>query len=181
MTDIKEHLWEENKSHMPVRNRVTEVEWLSRTSKVGATARSMVVYFENELECNTILASQLYLDGRSFAVERHVPEVRLRQCFRCGKYGHTSHACRQKHQTCFKCSESHHMTDCKSVTLKCNACGKRRVLPGAKEGKGPNEAGQRRSSPLLASQGLLKGDPKWSGTRTEQSAGIDHADGHDKQ
>ena len=30
----------------------------------------------------------------------------------------------QKHQTCFKCSESHHMTDCKSVTLKCNACGK---------------------------------------------------------
>ena len=124
MTDIKERLWEENKSHMPVRNRVTGVEWLSRTSKAGATARSMVVYFENELDCNAILASQLYLDGRSFAVERHVPEARLRQCFRCGKYGHTSHACRQKHQTCFKCSESHHMTDCKSVTLKCNACGK---------------------------------------------------------
>ena len=59
MTDIKERLWEENKLHMPVRNRVTGVEWLSRTSKAGATARSMVVYFENELDCNAILASAL--------------------------------------------------------------------------------------------------------------------------
>ena len=120
-------------------------------------------------------------------MESHVPEARLRQCFRCGKYGHTSHACRQKHQTCFKCSEKspHDRLQIGHSQMQCvwqgGPRGKRRVLPGAKKGKGPNEAGQRRSSPLLASQGLLKGDPKWSGTRTEQSAGIDHADGHDKQ
>ena len=70
MTDIKERLWEENKSHMPVRNRVTEVEWLSRTSKIGATARCMVVYFENELDCNTILASQLYLDVMGYQTSK---------------------------------------------------------------------------------------------------------------
>ena len=67
-----------------------------------------------------ILPPKVYLGNLSFVVKRYnLPPLK---CFKCQKFGHMANGCKQKKDTCNKCSGEHKMADCTSSTTKCANC-----------------------------------------------------------
>lgn len=83
---------------------------------------SVVIEFGHPEDANKALDFGLTWLGQMKTCESYDRTMRLLQCFRCYKYGHTGTRCRAPIQ-CGKCSGSHDKEECTESTKKCALCG----------------------------------------------------------
>ncbi|KAI9763576.1 MAG: hypothetical protein M1839_006376, partial [Geoglossum umbratile] len=69
------------------RARITYSGWLKRDLK-GKRAFTMVVEFDNPQHADEAILNSLVLGAQLFTCEFYNRSCKLKQCFRCQKYGH---------------------------------------------------------------------------------------------
>ncbi len=84
----------EEQNDLPIKEGIEYIEWLNKKSFENKMCGSIVLHFRNAIDCNKVLMSNLVWDSRLYSCMRHLPEARMKQCFKCCKYGHMSLACR---------------------------------------------------------------------------------------
>jgi len=111
----------EEQNDLPIKEGIEYIEWLNKKSSENKMCGSIVLHFRNAIDCNKVLMSNLVWDSRLYSCMRHLPEARMKQYFKCCKYGHMSLACRHD-EACFRCAGKHSNKDC-GEEPSCAACG----------------------------------------------------------
>ncbi len=127
---IKTEILQDNKPFIPTAD-IKYIGWLSRSAPTKS-ASSIIIEFTRPEDANKIIDEGLIWQGEAFQCERYDRKCRLKQCYKCQKYGHIGTQCRAPN-ACGYCAEQHSSRDCptkadKEVTRKCAMC------------KGPHEA-----------------------------------------
>jgi len=127
---IKNEILQDNKPFIPLAN-IKYIGWLSRTAPTKS-ASSIIVEFTRLEDANKIIDEGLIWQGEVFQCERYDRQCRLKQCYKCQRYGHIGTQCTAP-TTCGYCAERHSSKDCptkadKESPKKCATC------------KGPHEA-----------------------------------------
>ena len=119
---------EQAKAAIEARNSVKVIEVVPLVRKPknpAAPTQSIVVFTESSDEANDLIRNQMRLEtGRIHNAERYIPELQLRQCFKCQGYGHTAENCTRTPK-CGKCAGEHESRECKipeSAPSKCGNC-----------------------------------------------------------
>lgn len=101
---------------------ITYVGWLIKDT-THKTHSSLVIEFANPDLCDAVITSGLHWQSTTHSCTLYDRSCRMKQCFRCYKYGHIGNQCRIK-QICGYCSAAHESKDCpsKDSTRKCPAC-----------------------------------------------------------
>jgi hypothetical protein len=113
----------ENNERLLLRTEITYIGLLGRPqTKTGCC--SIVVEFEDVTVANNIICEgSLFIEGKKKTVERYERTCRIKQCYKCKKYGHIANAC-QKQTICGNCGNlGHQEKECKSPP-KCVNCQK---------------------------------------------------------
>jgi hypothetical protein len=87
----------------------------SEATPVWKPSRTIVITFEGQH-----LPDHVYIFYNSFAVQTYV--YTTVQCFKCGKFGHTTNNCKSSSPKCINCSESHDSRECSVNDYKCLNC-----------------------------------------------------------
>jgi hypothetical protein len=101
------------------------VGWLTRNAH-SKSASSVIIKFTQPEDANKIIDEGLVWQGELFQCERYERQYRLKQCFKCQKYGHIGTQCKAI-TACSYCAQEHNSRDCPSkadrtATRKCAAC-----------------------------------------------------------
>ncbi|KAH0601131.1 hypothetical protein MHUMG1_00002 [Metarhizium humberi] len=101
------------------------IGWLTKSSS-SKSASSVIVEFARAEDANRIIDEGLIWQGEVFQCERYDRQCRLRQCFRCHKYGHIGTQCRAT-IACGYCAQDHPTRECPAknddkAPRKCAAC-----------------------------------------------------------
>ena len=87
---------------------------------------SIVIFTTDPHAADRCIKQGIYLDYCLYPTERYTPQLKITQCYNCGKYGHRAAHCKHKHN-CGKCAENLHATkDCLEIDTcerKCSNCG----------------------------------------------------------
>ena len=122
--EVKDGLLQDNKPFVP-NAEIKYVGWLTKSSPCKS-ASSVIVEFARPGDANRIIDEGLIWQGEVFQCERYDRQCRLRQCFRCHKYGHIGTQCKAT-IACGYCAQDHSTRDCPtknddSAPRKCAAC-----------------------------------------------------------
>jgi hypothetical protein len=122
--EIKAELLHDNRPFIPNAD-IKYIGWLSR-SALTKSASTIIVEFTNPEDANKIIDEGLIWQGEAFQCERYDRQCRLKQCYKCQKYGHIGTQCRAN-TACGYCAEAHNSKDCptkvdKSAMRKCAVC-----------------------------------------------------------
>lgn len=130
LEEVKDELLQDNKPFIPLAD-IKYIGWLSR-SAATKSASSIIVEFTRPEDANKIIDEGLIWQGEVFQCERYDRQCRLKQCYKCQRYGHIGTQCTAQ-TACGYCAEAHSSKDCptkvdKESPRKCATC------------KGPHEA-----------------------------------------
>lgn len=86
----------------------------------------MIIEFTKPEDANKIIDEGLVWQGELFQCERYERQCRLKQCFKCQRYGHIGTQCKAI-TACGYCAQEHSSRDCpfktdRDATRKCAAC-----------------------------------------------------------
>ena len=128
--EVKDELLQDNKPFIPLAD-IKYIGWLSRLAPTKS-ASSIIVEFTRPEDANKIIDEGLIWQGEVFQCERYDRQCRLKQCYKCQRYGHIGTQCTAQ-TACGYCAELHSSKDCptkadKESPRKCATC------------KGPHEA-----------------------------------------
>jgi hypothetical protein len=107
--------------------QITYTGWLTKDLK-GKRASSVVVEFDNPRHANEAILSSIVLGAQLFTCEYYDRDCKLKQCFRCQKYGHIGTHCNAV-ETCSYCAGHHDSRRCEEKGKtpkpepKCANCG----------------------------------------------------------
>ena len=104
---------------------ISYVGWLTKESPLKR-ASSVVVEFTDPEMANAIIYAGMVWDGQIHICQLYDRACRVKQCFRCYKYGHIGTQCNAA-QTCGYCAELHETRNCKqkgahNFTPRCAVC-----------------------------------------------------------
>lgn len=122
--EVKDGILQDNKPFIP-NAEIKYIGWLTRSSP-SKSASSVIVEFARAEDANRIIDEGLIWQGEVFQCERYDRQCRLRQCFRCHKYGHIGTQCRAT-TACGYCAQDHPTRECPAknddkAPRKCAAC-----------------------------------------------------------
>jgi hypothetical protein len=122
--EIQENILQDNRPFIP-RAEIKYVGWLTRNAH-SKSASSVIIEFTQPEDANKIIDEGLVWQGELFQSERYERQCRLKQCFKCQKYGHIGTQCKAA-TACGYCAQEHNSRDCPSkadrtATRKCAAC-----------------------------------------------------------
>lgn len=89
---------------------ISHVGWLTRESP-SKSASAIVVEFKEPEMANAIIYASMVWDGQLHSSELYDRACRVKQCFRCYRYGHIGTQCSAA-QTCGYCAELHETKNC---------------------------------------------------------------------
>ena len=124
--------FEENRKQILHDNRpfipqaeIKHIGWLTRDASTK-TATSIIIEFTRPEDANKIIDEGLIWQGEVFQCERYERQCRMKQCYKCQRYGHIGPQCKAA-ITCGYCAQEHNTRDCpsksgQSVPRKCAAC-----------------------------------------------------------
>ena len=123
--EIRDNILQDNRPFIP-RAEIRYVGWLTRNA-VSKSASSVIIEFTKPEDANKIIDEGLVWQGELFQCERYERQCRLKQCFKCQRYGHIGTQCKAT-TACGYCAQEHSSRDCPSKTertasRKCAACG----------------------------------------------------------
>ncbi|KAF9733767.1 hypothetical protein PMIN01_08110 [Paraphaeosphaeria minitans] len=115
---------QDNKPFIP-RAEIKHIGWLTRNAPTKA-ASSITIEFTKAEDANKIIDEGLVWQGEVFQCERYERQCRLKQCYKCQKYGHIGTQCKAA-TACGYCAQEHDTRDCPSksgldTTKKCALC-----------------------------------------------------------
>ena len=122
--EIKAELLHDNRLFIPNAD-IKYIGWLSRAA-LTKSASTIIVEFTTLEDANKVIDEGLIWQGEAFQCERYDRQCRLKQCYKCQKYGHIGTQC--KASTLYSyCAEPHSSKDCptkvdKSAIRKCAVC-----------------------------------------------------------
>lgn len=100
----------------------TYIGWLTKGT-AGKRHSTIVVEFGEAKHANAAIDGGICWDGQILGCQRYDRACRVKQCFRCHKYGHIGNQCQAPHQLCGNCASSHATKECPSKEVKkCAAC-----------------------------------------------------------
>jgi hypothetical protein len=122
--ELRDGLLQDNKPFIP-NAEIKYIGWLTRSSATKS-ASSVIVEFAKAEDANRIIDEGLIWQGEVFQCELYDRQCRLRQCFRCHKYGHIGTQCKAT-TTCGYCAKEHATRECpvkndRTEPRKCAAC-----------------------------------------------------------
>jgi hypothetical protein len=122
--EIRAELLHDNRPFIPNAD-IKYIGWLSRAALTKA-ASTIIIEFTNPEDANKIIDEGLIWQGEAFQCERYDRQCRLKQCYKCQKYGHIGTQCKAN-TACGYCAEKHNSKDCptkidKSAARKCAVC-----------------------------------------------------------
>ena len=82
---IRENILQDNRPFIP-RAEIKYVGWLTRNA-YSKSASSVIIEFTQPEDANKIIDEGLVWQGELFQCERYERQCRLKQCFKCQKYG----------------------------------------------------------------------------------------------
>jgi hypothetical protein len=124
--------FEENRSQILQDNRpfipraeIRHIGWLTRDA-AAKTASTITIEFTKPEDANKIIDEGLIWQGEVFQCERYERQCRVKQCFKCQKYGHIGTQCKAP-TACGYCAQEHDTRDCptksdRSAPRKCTLC-----------------------------------------------------------
>jgi hypothetical protein len=123
--EIVDNILRDNQPFIP-RAEIKYVGWLTRNA-TSKSASSVIIEFTKPEDANKIIDEGLVWQGELFQCERYERQCRLKQCFKCQKYGHIGTQYKAI-TACGHCAQEHSSRDCPSkaertATRKCAACG----------------------------------------------------------
>jgi dGTP triphosphohydrolase len=122
--EIKAELLYDNRPFIPNAD-IKYIGWLSRAA-LTKSASTIIVEFTTPEDANKVIDEGLIWQGEAFRCERYDRQCRLKQCYKCQKYGHIGTQCKAN-TACGYCAEPHSSKDCptkvdKSAIRKCAVC-----------------------------------------------------------
>jgi hypothetical protein len=123
--DVKAEILQANRAFIPTAD-IKYIGWLNRTLPPNKTMSSIVIEFTRPEDANKIIKEGLVWEGEMCQSERYERKCRLKQCFKCQKYGHIGTQCKAA-KTCGYCAQEHSSWDCPTRTdresaRKCAVC-----------------------------------------------------------
>ena len=120
----KNQILHDNRPFIP-RAEIRHIGWLTREAS-AKTATSITIEFTKPEDANKIIDEGLIWQGEVFQCERYERQCRMKQCYKCQRYGHIGPQCKAA-ITCGYCAQEHNTRDCPSksgqdVPRKCAAC-----------------------------------------------------------
>lgn len=115
---------QDNKPFIP-QAEIKHIGWLTRDAPTKA-ASSIIIEFTKAEDANKIIDEGLVWQSEVFQCERYERQCRLKQCYKCQKYGHIGTQCKAA-TACGYCAQEHDTRDCPSksgqdTTKKCALC-----------------------------------------------------------
>lgn len=104
---------------------ISHIGWLTRESPLKQASSAVVEFTDPEM-ANAIIYSGLAWEGRIHTCHFYDRACRVKQCFRCYRYGHIGTQC-DAAQTCGYCAELHETKNCpqkgvEGFTPRCPVC-----------------------------------------------------------
>jgi hypothetical protein len=124
--------FEENRAQILQDNRpfipqaeIRHIGWLTRDASTKA-ATTITIEFTKPEDANKIIDEGLIWQGEVFQCERYERQCRVKQCFKCQKYGHIGTQCKAP-TACGYCAQEHNTRDCpsksgQSIPRRCATC-----------------------------------------------------------
>ena len=124
LEENRAQILQDNKPFIP-QAEIKHVGWLTRNAPTKA-ASSITIEFTKAEDANKIIDEGLVWQGEVFQCERYERQCRLKQCYKCQKYGHIGTQCKAA-TACGYCAQEHDTRDCPSksgldTTKKCALC-----------------------------------------------------------
>jgi hypothetical protein len=115
---------QDNKPFIPQAG-IKHIGWLTRNAPTKQ-ASSITIEFTKPEDANKIIDEGLVWQGEVFQCERYERQCRLKQCYKCQKYGHIGTQCKAA-TACGYCAQEYDTRDCPSksgqdTTKKCALC-----------------------------------------------------------
>jgi hypothetical protein len=115
---------QENKPFIPSAE-IRHIGWLTRNAS-AKTALTITIEFTRLEDANKIIDEGLIWQSEVFQCERYERQCRVKQCFKCQRYGHIGTQCKAA-KACGYCAQEHDTRDCplrtrQSVPRKCATC-----------------------------------------------------------
>jgi hypothetical protein len=122
--EIRAQILQDNRPFIP-RAEIRHIGWLTRDA-AAKTARTITIEFIKPEDADEIIDEGLVWQGEVFRSERYERQCRVKQCFKCQRYGHKGTQCKAA-TACGHCLQEHDTRDCPSragqpVTRKFAAC-----------------------------------------------------------
>lgn len=122
--EIRDNILQDNRPFIQ-RAEIKYVGWLTRNA-VSKSASSVIIDFTKPEDANKIIDEGLVWQGELFQCERYERQCRLKQCFKCQKYGHIGTQCKAT-TACGYCAQEHSSRECpwkaqRDAIRKCGAC-----------------------------------------------------------
>jgi hypothetical protein len=124
--------FEENRNQILQDNRpfipgaeIKHIGWLTRDAS-AKTASTITIEFTKPEDANKVIDEGLIWQGEVFQCERYERQCRVKQCFKCQKYGHIGTQCKAP-TACGYCAQEHDTRDCPTKSerngpRKCATC-----------------------------------------------------------
>jgi hypothetical protein len=124
--------FEENRTQILQDNRpfipqaeIRHIGWLTRDAS-AKPASTITIEFTKPEDANKIIDEGLIWQGEVFQCERYERQCRVKQCFKCQKYGHIGTQCKAT-TACGYCAQEHDTRECPSrsnreAPRKCATC-----------------------------------------------------------
>jgi hypothetical protein len=124
LDEIRTQILQDNRPFIP-RAEIRHIGWLTRDA-AAKTATTITIEFTKPEDANKIIDEGLIWQGEVFQCERYERQCRVKQCFKCQRYGHIGTQCKAA-TACGHCAQEHDTRDCpsrtgESVLRKCAAC-----------------------------------------------------------
>ena len=105
---------------------ITRASWIhGRKTQETKQRASLVVYFSRKEDQELAVLRGAVLEGRVHTTLLYSSRLRITQCFKCSRWGHTQTTCKAK-DTCGYCAGSHNTRDCdvqgQKDKRKCSNC-----------------------------------------------------------
>ena len=88
----------------------------------NAITQSVIISFKCPKEAEDCIKIGVHIGDRHYAItERYMPQIQLKQCFKCQAYGHKANVYIRKVK-CGKCAQEHETRECQSEEMACINC-----------------------------------------------------------
>jgi hypothetical protein len=107
---------------------INKVRWLhapkahAARQEAGKTRGTLIISLPTQALQHEAVQKGLVINSELFEAHLHDLGTEIRQCFRCGQWGHTQAACGSQAR-CMICAGAHQTKDCAQERTSCTNCG----------------------------------------------------------